>query len=213
MKKARTRALLQAQIEQAMKVTRSNRAAAEYLRVGYNLYKRYAKMYKDPATGLSLFEKHTNQSGKGISKNGSGLSGVAAKNKIKLDDILLGKHPNYPREKLLARLVLNRYKEEKCNSCGFCSKRPTDLKSPLVLHHMNGDVTDHRVDNLEILCYNCYFLEVGELRKKEMRQSHVVERPELPSTQEILDEGVDLNTLDALTDEEKLELLKSLENL
>ena len=87
------------------------------------------------------------------------------------------------------------------------------MKSPLVLHHVNGDVTDHRVDNLEILCYNCYFLEVGELRKKEMRQSHVVERPELPSTQEILDEGVDVNTLDALTDEEKLELLKSLENL
>ena len=37
MKKARTTMLMQSQIETAMKVTRSNRAAAEYLRVGYNL--------------------------------------------------------------------------------------------------------------------------------------------------------------------------------
>ena len=59
---------MQAQIEQAMKVTRSNRAAAEYLRVGYNLYKRFAKAYKDPTTGRTLFDMHYNKSGKGIVK-------------------------------------------------------------------------------------------------------------------------------------------------
>ena len=210
MKKARTKVLLQAQIEQAMRVTRSNRAAAEYLRVGYNLYKKYAKLYKDPTTGKNLFEMHMNQQGRGITKS---LSGAAEKNRFKLDDILTGKHPSYPREKLLARLVLNKYIEEKCNSCGFCSKRPTDLKSPLVLHHINGDGTDHRLDNLEILCYNCYFLEVGELRKRETKMAHVIERPELPSTQQMLDEGADLTTIEGLTDEEKMELLRSLENL
>lgn len=216
MKKARTKVLMQAQIEQAMKVTRSNRAAAEYLRVGYNLYKKYAKIYKDPVTGKSLFEMHLNMEGRGIPK---GIGSVADKNRFRLDDILLGKHPQYPREKLLARLVLNGYKEEKCNSCGYCSKRPTDFKSPLVLHHLNGDISDHRLDNMEILCYNCYFIQVGELRKKEMRQAHVSQRAEtpqhmlVPSTQETIDNGVDPSTLDVLTDEEKLELLKSLENL
>jgi hypothetical protein len=43
--------------------------------------------------------------------------------------------------------------------------------------------------------------------------AHVIERPELPSTQQMLDEGADLNTIEGLTDEEKMELLKSLENL
>ena len=44
-RKARTTMLLQSQIEQAMKVTRSNKAAAEYLRVSYPLYRKFAKQY------------------------------------------------------------------------------------------------------------------------------------------------------------------------
>jgi hypothetical protein len=224
MKKARTKVLMQAQIEQAMKVTRSNRAAAEYLRVGYNLYKRFAKAYKDQATGRSLFDVHLNRSGKGISKAGDKSTNVTAKQKrdnikFKLDDILTGKHPQYPREKLLARLVVNGYMEEKCNSCGYCTKRSTDFRSPLVLHHTNNNIADHRLSNLEILCYNCYFIQVGELRKKEMRMSQIFQRPEkdqassVPSTQETLEQGIDPTTLDILTDEEKQQLLKSLENL
>ena len=96
MRKARTKILMQAQIEQAMRVTRSNRSAAEYLRVGYNLYKRFAKLYKDSATGKSLFDLHKNMEGRGITK-----SSAADKRRFKLDDILTGKHPQYPREKLL----------------------------------------------------------------------------------------------------------------
>ena len=210
MRKARTKILLQAQIEQAMRVTRSNRSAAEYLRVGYNLYKRFAKMYKDPATGETLFDSHKNREGRGISK-----SSAADKRKFKLDDILTGKHPQYPREKLLKRLVSNGYREEKCQSCGFCAKRPTDFKSPLILHHTNGDVRDHRIDNLEILCYNCYFIQVGDLSKRDLRTPHIVGQtePSLPSTQEALEQGIDPNSLQLLSEDEKLELLKSLENL
>lgn len=211
MRKARTKALLQAQIEQAIKVTRSNRAAAEYLRVGYNLYKRYAKLYKDPATGESLFDIHKNQQGKGITK-----SGYADKNRHKLDDILTGKHPGYSREKLTQRLFVNKYKEERCESCGFCTKRPTDLKTPLLLHHINGDKRDHVLTNLQILCYNCYFIQVGDLRQdSRLLKTDIVERPETPvmGSQEILDAGVDPTSLDVLTEEEKLQLLKSLENL
>lgn len=211
---------MQAQIEQAMKVTRSNKAAAEYLRVGYNLYRRFAKAYKDPTTGRTLFDMHYNKSGKGIVKATKEPTTTSVKRdnaKFRLDDILTGKHPQYPREKLLARLVMNGYKEEKCNSCGFCSKRPNDFKSPLVLHHINSDITDHKLDNLEILCYNCYFIQVGELRKKEMLMSQLSQRAEvpvtIPSSQEMLDQGVDPNTLEVLTDEEKHELLKSLQNL
>lgn len=215
MRKARTKVLLQAQIEQAMKVTRSNRSAAEYLRVGYNLYKRFARMYTDSATGKTLFELHKNMEGRGIAKGGRG--GIADKRRFKLDDILTGKHPQYPREKLLKRLVVNGYREERCTSCGFCAKRPTDFKTPLLLHHLNGDVADHRIDNLEILCFNCYFIQVGDLSRRDLKTPHVIRGGEtpipLPSTQETLDQGIDPGTLEMLTEEEKLELLKSLENL
>jgi hypothetical protein len=211
MKKARTKILLQAQIEQAMRVTRSNRSAAEYLRVGYNLYKKFAKLYKNPSTGETLFDSHKNMEGRGISK-----SSAADKRRFKLDDILTGKHPQYPKEKLLKRIVAAGYREEKCQSCGYCAKRPTDFKSPLVLHHMNGETTDHRIDNLEILCYNCYFIQVGDLSRRDLKTPHIIRPMETatPSTAEMIEQGIDPTSLgEMLSEEEKIELLKSLENL
>jgi hypothetical protein len=209
MKKARTTILMQSQIENAMKLTRSNRAAAEYLRVSYNLYKKFAKLYKN-SQGVTLFDAHMNQSGYGISKT------HVSKKRFKLDEVLLGKHPQYPREKLLRRMVISGYIEEKCNHCGYCQKRPTDLKTPLVLHYLNGIVTDHRRENLEILCYNCYFVLVGDINRRDLR-TYAYDRPEEEApTVSILDsqESMEvLNTMDLLTEEEKLELLKNLNNI
>tara|TARA_R110000803_G_scaffold37262_1_gene80287 strand:- start:11 stop:643 length:633 start_codon:yes stop_codon:yes gene_type:complete len=202
-RKARTSMLLQSQIEQAMKVTRSNKAAAEYLRVSYPLYRKFAKTYK-ASNGQSLFDKHYNQSGSGISKIGSSLK------RSKLDDVLLGKHPNYPRQKLLARLIVNSYFPEECNNCGFCQKRPSDLKTPLILNTLNGDKKDLRLDNLEVLCYNCYFVNVGNLGRVELKVD-VTEAPE----RQILDdpESLDaLSSLDLLSDEEKLKIMNDLKN-
>ena len=48
-------------IQRAMKMTRSNRAAARYLHVSFTHYKKYAKTYKDEESGSSLFELHKNQ--------------------------------------------------------------------------------------------------------------------------------------------------------
>lgn len=205
-RKARTTMLLQSQIEQAMKVTRSNKAAAEYLRVSYPLYRKFAKMYTNE-DGVSLFQAHYNQSGSGISKIGSSTK------RSKLDDILLGKHPHYPRHKLLARLIVNGYFAEECCNCGFCQKRPSDLKVPLVLHTINGDRKDLRLDNLEILCYNCYFVNVGNLGKVELKVD-VAEAPEV-NKQDILedpDKLEALSSMDLLSDEEKLKILNDLKN-
>jgi hypothetical protein len=206
-RKARTTMLLQSQIEQAMKVTRSNKAAAEYLRVGYPLYKRFAMLYKT-REGVSLFHAHRNQAGKGISKIGTSTS------RSTLDDILLGKHPTYPRYKLLPRLIVNGYFAEQCTNCGFCQRRPTDLKVPLVLHHINGSIKDHRIDNLDILCYNCYFVNVGNLSKTQMRVD-AVEAPERTidaSLMEDEDSLQALSTMDILTEEEKLKIMEDLRN-
>ena len=54
-------------ILRAQKVTRSNMAAARYLHVSYNHYKKYAKMYKNE-DGKTLLEARMNQSGEGIPK-------------------------------------------------------------------------------------------------------------------------------------------------
>jgi hypothetical protein len=208
MKKARTTMLLQSQIENAMKVTRSNRAAAEYLRVSYNLYKRFAKLYKNEE-GVPLFEAHKNQSGYGISKT------HVSQRRFLLDDILLGKYPQYPREKLLRRMIISGYIEEKCNHCGFSQKRPTDLKTPLILHPINGDNRDYRRENLEVLCYNCYFVLVGDINKRDLK-THAYDRPEeIPLSQILEDEerSAILNTMELLSDEEKQELLSNLNDL
>lgn len=209
MKKARTRMLLQSQIENAMKVTRSNRAAAEYLRVSYNLYKKFAKYYKNEE-GIPLFELHMNQSGSGISKT------HVSQKRFKLDDILTGKYPQYPRDKLLRRLVISGYMEEKCNHCGYCQKRPSDLKTPLILNHVNKNKSDHRIENLEILCYNCYFVLVGNINRKDLKTFRYDRPEEFAPTKSILDSEDSmkvLSSMDLLTDEEKIELLKNLNDI
>ena len=205
-KKARTRVLMQSQIESAMRVTRSNRAAAEYLRVSYGLYKKYAKVYKNSA-GVSLFDVHLNQAGRGMSKTS------VSQKRFLLDDILLGKYPQYSREKLLRRMIVNGYIEESCSHCGFAQRRPTDLKTPLILNFINGNNTDFRRENLEVLCYNCYFILVGNISQRDLKHN-AYDRPEemvtIDSMMEDQEQAAALNSLEILTDEEKQELLSNL---
>jgi hypothetical protein len=205
-RKAKTTLLLQSQIEQAMKVTRSNKAAAEYLRVSYPLYRRFAKMYVN-AEGISLFELHYNQSGFGMNKVS------ASQKRSALDDILLGKHPHYSREKLLRRLLVNNYFPEQCCNCGFSQRRPTDLRTPLLLNNINGIRNDFRLENLEILCYNCYFVNVGNITTKDLkvntieapeRMDHVIENEENLTA---------LATMNILSEEEKLDLINQINQL
>jgi hypothetical protein len=207
MKKARTSILLQSQIETAMKMTRSNAAAAEYLRVSYTLYKKFAKLYKNEE-GQTLFEAHLNQSGRGMSKT------HISKKRMALDEVLLGRHANYPREKLLRRMIISGYIEEKCNHCGYCQKRPSDLKTPLILHNLNGNKTDFRIENLEVLCFNCYFVIVGNISRRDIKHNRY-DAPEQysPTKVDLVDDEKSLqalSTMDLLTDEEKMDLIKTL---
>jgi 5-methylcytosine-specific restriction endonuclease McrA len=80
-----------------------------------------------------------------------------------LDDVLNGKYPNYPVWKLKKRLLLNSYMEEKCNNCGFCERRVTDHRVPLILDFLDGNRKNFTYDNLRMLCFNCSFLINGNL--------------------------------------------------
>ena len=112
-------------------------------------------LYKDKDVN-SLFELHKNQSGKGLRKIQKG-----DKAKYPLQEIIEGKHPKYPTSKLKFRLIREALLEEKCCQCGMEEKRITDMTVPLLLDHKDGDVTNHVLDNLQLLCYNCYYLTVG----------------------------------------------------
>ena len=141
-------------ILRAQTMTRSNMAAARYLHVSYNHYKKYAKMYKNDE-GIALLEAHKNQEGKGIPKflNNKGKQPP-------LMDLLEGRIPieHFDPQKVKYRIIQECLIEEKCNKCGFSERRIVDLKTPLILHHKDGNRKNWHLDNLEFLCYNCAFL-------------------------------------------------------
>ena len=138
----------------AMKMTRSNRAAARYLHVSYNHYKKYALLYKNE-DGITLLEAHKNQAGKGIPKF---LSGKGKEPPIM--DLIEGRVPveHFDPKKIKQRIIFEALIEEKCAKCGFNERRVIDQKVPLVLNHKDGNKKNFQLDNLEFLCYNHAFL-------------------------------------------------------
>jgi hypothetical protein len=144
-------------IRYAMENTKSNAEAARFLKVSFTTYKKYARMYVDRETGKTLYEIHKNQFGVGIRKD----SARASNGIYSIDRILLGEHPNYPTWKLRNRLLALAVFPEECTSCGYAERRITDDTVPLLLDHIDGDETNHRVENLQMLCLNCYYQQTG----------------------------------------------------
>ena len=141
--------------------TKSNMAAARYLHVSYQHYKRYAKMYK-------LFESHKNQSGKGIPKFLKGSSKEPA-----LLDIIEGRvsATHFSPAKIKYRLIEEGYLLEECSMCGFKERRVLDYKMPLLLHFKDNNKSNYSRKNIELLCYNHYFLTVGDVfTEKDVKQ-------------------------------------------
>lgn len=148
------------QVLAAMGATLSNMAAARYLHVSYQHYRKYAKLYKDEATGKNLLELHKNQCGKGIPKFLTNRKKDPA-----LMDIIEGRvdSSHFTPEKIKHRLIEEGYLKEECSVCGFSERRVLDYKIPLLLHFKDGNKKNYRPENVELLCYNDYFLQVGDV--------------------------------------------------
>lgn len=143
----------------AMAKTKSNMAAARFLNVSYQHYKKWAKLYESK-THNSLFDEHKNQSGKGIPK----FLRVGGKEPALLD-LIEGRAnaSSFSPEKIKYRLITEGYLEEKCAQCNFQERRVLDYKIPILLHFKDNNKKNYHLDNLEMLCYNHFFLTVGDI--------------------------------------------------
>ena len=143
----------------AMAKTKSNLAASRYLNCSYQHYKKWAKLYESK-THDNLFEEHKNQSGKGIPK----FLRVGGKEPALLD-LIEGRAnaSSFSPEKIKYRLITEGYLEEKCAQCGFLERRVLDYKIPILLHFKDNDKKNYHLENLEMLCYNHFFLTVGDI--------------------------------------------------
>ena len=151
--------LTKEQILAAIAKTKSNSAAARYLNCSYVHYKKWAKIYESD-THDNLFEQHKNQSGVGIPK----FLRAGGKEPA-LIDIIEGRvnASSFTPEKIKYRLITEGYLEEKCAMCGFQERRVLDYKIPLLLHFKDNNKQNYKLENIEFLCYNHYFLNVGDV--------------------------------------------------
>lgn len=153
-------------ILRAMKHTKSNKSAARFLGVSYTHYKLHAKNYKDE-NNKTLFEAHLNRQGKGISKHL-----YKRKDITPIHDLLEGRIDisNYSPKIIKERLIHEALIQEECTKCGFNERRVIDYKVPLVLNFKDGNKKNWRLENIEPLCYNCYFLNVGNVWSENQLQ-------------------------------------------
>jgi hypothetical protein len=111
--------------------------ASEKTNIPYKTFARIAKK-------LGCWKP--NKAGKGISKQSG--------NKFPMIEILTGKHPQYTSSKLRIRLISEGYKEAICECCGI--KQWNNLPAPLEVDHIDGNNSNHLLENLRILCPNCH---------------------------------------------------------
>lgn len=161
--------LSKVQILAAMSKTKSNMAASRYLHVSYQHYKRWAKNYEatDP-NYKTLFDQHKNQCGKGIPKFLRG-----SKKEPVLLDIIEGRvtPSSFSPAKIKYRLIEEGYLSEECSMCGFKERRVLDYKMPLLLHFKDNNKSNYTRKNIELLCYNHFFLTVGDIfTDKDVKQ-------------------------------------------
>ena len=168
----------------AMKVTKSVRAAARYLNCSYQHIKPYFKSYRlddnDP-NSPTLFEVHKNQVGKGIPK--------FLKNHGKepdLQKLLSGElyTESYDINKFKRRLIAEAILPEECSCCGFKEQRVSDYRVPLLLNFKDYNKRNWKRDNIEFLCYNCYFLTIGDIFTAKQIQG-IEDYKDVPKVQEV----------------------------
>ena len=87
-------------------------------------------------------------------------------------DILEGRVDvsNYSPKELKERLLHESLIAEECACCEFNERRVVDYKVPLILNFKDNNKKNWKLENLELLCYNCYFLNIGNVWNENQLQ-------------------------------------------
>jgi hypothetical protein len=97
-----------------------------------------------------------------ISKYCSKECEINFKNEKIINEWKEGKNKGYSGKTMLVPHWLRRYMFKKFNSkcckCGWCEKNKTTNKIPLEVNHIDGDASNSKEENLELLCPNCHSL-------------------------------------------------------
>jgi len=109
-----------------------------------NAYKTIQRTITDNAIDVSHFK------GQGWLKGQKG----SCSEKIPLQDILAGMHPQYQSHKLRLRLLAEGIFLHKCHCCNNTEWMGKPI--PLELEHINGIHSDNTLENLTLLCPNCH---------------------------------------------------------
>ena len=70
---------------------------------------------------------------------------------------------HFTPQKIKEKLIVEGYLEENCTRCGYHERRVLDYRMPLILHFKDKNKKNFQLENLELLCYNCYFLYIAEV--------------------------------------------------
>jgi len=146
-----------------MQYTKSIRAAARYLGCSYQHLAPYMRSYRvdenDP-NSPTLFEAHKNQHGKGIPKFLPNKRREPNVKKIFTEGV---GWESFTPEKIKVRGIAEGFLKEECYKCSFHERRVSDYRMPLLLFFKDGNKVNYLKNNLELLCYNCYFLYGGDV--------------------------------------------------
>lgn len=147
----KTKPLLQSEVQEALDKSPSARQAAKRLGVTYITFKKYAKLYGIHKTpGYPIKKKDPSNKPKKGPIN-------PYKGKYPITDIINGLYPNFPVHRLKDKLIRSGIKKPECEHCGYCERRLTDGKLPLLLNFEDGNNKNHKLENMRLLCYNCTF--------------------------------------------------------
>ena len=154
------------EIRYAMGQSNSNLSAAAFLHISIGTWKKYASRCIDEETGKSLYELHkTTKRHRPTSEYR-----LKQKNQTYLDflDVLDGKSNAIRGSRIKDKLINYGILENSCKQCGFSEIR-IDGKAPILLLHKDGNNENCRLENLEFICYNCYFINGGKLARPDAR--------------------------------------------
>jgi ribosomal protein L44E len=137
------RPIMKSEIEEVQKQTPFAAAQARLLGCHFSTYKKYCKMY-------GIWNPKPNEKGKRNMFDPS-------RGKYPLTEILEGKHPHVSDWMVKDKLIRSGTFPPKCNICGYDKRRIVDKKICLLLDHMDGDQTNFKRENLQLLCLNCTY--------------------------------------------------------